>query len=165
MLKRERACGPACFCAHLNRYVLALTHFFQKMIIKIIFIKRENWSRIRDQRYFDSPFLSYWRVTNFEMRVTACPIQLSLIIAMDFIPCQPSSLSFFKPCPAASCTAGMCWWASGSFGLQTGQPEALSTSQHCPQSRRGWRQVRFSNASQISMVSTGMKTRSCPYGP
>lgn len=41
------------------------------MNIKIIFIKRENWSRIRDQRYFNSPFLSYWRVTNFEMSVRA----------------------------------------------------------------------------------------------
>lgn len=41
------------------------------MNIKIIFIKRENWSRIRDQRYFNSPFLSYWRVTNFEMSVMA----------------------------------------------------------------------------------------------
>lgn len=44
---------------------------FRKWTLKS-FSSRENWSRIRNQRYFNSPFLSYWRVTNLEMSVGAC---------------------------------------------------------------------------------------------
>lgn len=68
---RGRVRGQACSCAHLNRCVPALTHLFQKMNAKIIFVKRENWSRIRDQSHFDSPLLSLWRLTNFQMNAAA----------------------------------------------------------------------------------------------
>lgn len=82
---------------------------------------------------------------------------------MDFIPCQPSSLSFFKPYSAASRTAGMCWRASGSFGLMVWPARStLSSSEHWPWSSRGRRQARFSTTSQIPMVPTSMRTKSCP---
>lgn len=82
---------------------------------------------------------------------------------MDLIPFQPSSLSFFKPYPAASCTDGMGWRASGSFGLMDWTARnILSTSEHSPQSSRGRRQVRFPTTGQISMVSTSKRTKSCP---
>lgn len=69
---RGRVCGHACSCTHLNSYVPALTHFFLNMNIKILFIKRENWSRIRDQSHFDSLFLPLWTVTNFQRSARAC---------------------------------------------------------------------------------------------
>lgn len=74
---------------------------------------------------------------------------------MDFTPCQPSSLTFFKPYPADSHTAGMCWWASGSFGLWTGQPEALYPHQNTAHEAAKV-EMRLSTASQIPTVSTSM---------